>query len=658
MKKSKVMLFGAMALTAGLALAACGSSQSSNADKTYSYIFVSNPDTLDYITSTRDSTSSITTNLVDGLLENDQYGNLIPSMAESWTVSKDGLTYTYKIRQGAKWYTSEGEEYADVTAHDFVTGLKYAADKKAENLYLVQDSIKGLADYVEGKSSDFGTVGVKAVDDYTLQYTLNQPETYWNSKTTASILSPVNEAFLKSQGDDFGSVTPSSILSNGPYLFKSFTSKSLIEFEKNPNYWDKDKVKIEKVKLSFFDGSDQDSIARGFLDGNYTDGRIFPTSSVFAELKKGNEDKITYTPQNSVTFYYLFNVNRQSYKQTMKQSDKEKTDSRAAMQNKDFRQAINFAFDRHAYAAQTNGEDGADRILRNTITPSNFVQVGDKNFGDIVNEKIVNYGKDWANINLNDGEQAFLNPDKAKEKFAKAKESLQAQGVTFPIHLDMPVDQTATTKVQRVQSFKQSVEETLGTDNVVIDIQQLQKDEVLNITYFAETAAGEDWDISDNVGWSPDFADPSTYLDIIKPSVGENTKTYLGFDSGTDNAAAKTVGLNDYEKLVTEAGNETTDVVKRYDKYATAQAWLTDSALIIPTTTLTGRPILSKMVPFTMPFAFSGNKGTSDPLLYKYLELQDKAVTVDEYQKAQDKWMKEKEESNKKAQEELAKHVK
>ena len=69
----------------------------------------------------------------------------------------------------------------------------------------------------------------------------------------------------------------------------------------------------------------------------------------------------------------------------------------------------------------------------------------------------------------------------------------------------------------------------------------------MNITYFAETAAGEDLDISDNVGWGPDFADPSTYLDIIKPSVGENTKTYFGFDSGTDNAAAKKVGLNDYE---------------------------------------------------------------------------------------------------------------
>ena len=653
MKKSKVMLFGAMALTAGLALAACGSSQSSNADKTYSYIFVNNPDTLDYITSTRDSTSSITTNLVDGLLENDQYGNLIPSMAESWTVSKDGLTYTYKIRQGAKWYTSEGEEYADVTAHDFVTGLKYAADKKAENLYLVQDSIKGLADYVEGKSSDFGTVGVKAVDDYTLQYTLNQPETYWNSKTTASILNPVNEAFLKSKGDDFGSVTPSSILSNGPYLFKSFSSKSLIELDKNPNYWDKDNVKIEKVKLSFFDGSDQDSIARGFLDGNYTDGRIFPTSSVFAELKKGNEDKITYTPQNSVTFYYLFNVNRQSYKQTMKQSDKEKTDSRAAMQNKDFRQAINFAFDRHAYAAQTNGEDGADRILRNTITPSNFVQVGDKNFGDIVNEKIVNYGKDWANINLNDGKQAFLNPEKAKEKFAKAKESLQAQGVTFPIHLDMPVDQTAKLDVQQAGSFKQTVEETLGKENVVIDVIQLSPDEKDQATYFADTAEQKDYDI-DISGWGGDYSDPKTYLAILDPETGSQLKN-MGLSEGKDKEVKDKIGLADYKKRLDQADAEITDTQARYEKYAEAQAWLTDSALFLPVQSGGANPIFRKTVPFTGPFSFVGHKGNADN--YKYVELQKEPVTAKQYQELYEKWLKEKAESNKKAQEDLANHI-
>ena len=652
MKKSKALLLGAGILSASFLMAACSSAQS-NTDKTYSYVFASNPDTLDYITSTRGSTSSITTNLIDGLLENDKYGNLVPSMAESWTVSKDGLTYTYKIRQGAKWYTSEGEEYAEVTAHDFVTGLKYAADKKAENLYLVQDSIKGLADYVEGKTSDFETVGVKAVDDYTLQYTLNKPESYWNSKTTGGILSPVNEAFLKSKGDDFGSVTPSSILSNGPYLFKSFTSKSLIEFEKNPNYWDKDNVKIEKVKLSFYDGSDQDSLARGFLEGNYTDGRIFPTSSVFDQLKKGNEDKITYTPQDAVTFYYLFNVNRQSYNQTMKQTDKEKTDSRAAMQNKNFRQAINFAFDRHAYAAQTNGEDGADRILRSTVTPSNFVQIGGKNFGDAVNEKIVNYGSEWANVNLNDAQPAFLNADKAKAEFAKAKESLQAEGVTFPIHLDMPVDQTAKLDVQQASSFKQTVEETLGSENIVIDVIQLSPDEKDNATFFANTAEQKDYDI-DISGWSGDYSDPKTYLDLLDPDSGSQLKN-LGLTPGKDNDVKEKIGLSTYKKLLDEADKEVENTQVRYEKFAEVQAWLTDSALFLPVQSGGANPIFRKTVPFTGAFSFVGHKGDADN--YKYLELQKDPVTAKQYQELYEKWQKEKTESNKKAQEDLANHI-
>ena len=652
MKKSKALLLGAGILSASFLMVACSSAQS-NTDKTYSYVFASNPDTLDYITSTRGSTSSITTNLIDGLLENDKYGNLVPSMAESWTVSKDGLTYTYKIRQGAKWYTSEGEEYAEVTAHDFVTGLKYAADKKAENLYLVRDSIKGLADYVEGKTSDFETVGVKAVDDYTLQYTLNKPESYWNSKTTGGILSPVNEAFLKSKGDDFGSVTPSSILSNGPYLFKSFTSKSLIEFEKNPNYWDKDNVKIEKVKLSFYDGSDQDSLARGFLEGNYTDGRIFPTSSVFDQLKKGNEDKITYTPQDAVTFYYLFNVNRQSYNQTMKQTDKEKTDSRLAMQNKDFRQAINFAFDRHAYAAQTNGEDGADRILRNIVTPSNFVQIGGKNFGDAVNEKMVNYGTEWSNINLNDAQPAFLNADKAKAEFAKAKESLQAEGVTFPIHLDMPVDQTAKLDVQQASSFKQTVEETLGSDNIVIDVIQLSPDEKDNATFFTDTAEQKDYDI-DISGWSGDYSDPKTYLDLLDPESGSQLKN-LGLTPGKDNDVKEKIGLPTYKKLLDEADKEVENTQVRYEKFAEVQAWLTDSALFLPVQSGGANPIFRKTVPFTGAFSFVGHKGDADN--YKYVELQKDPVTAKQYQELYEKWQKEKVESNKKAQEDLANHI-
>jgi len=660
MKFSKVMALAGVTLLASGVLAACsGSGSSAKGEKTFSYVYETDPDSLNYLTTGKAAVANITSNVVDGLMENDRYGNFVPSMAENWSVSQDGLTYTYTIRKDAKWYTSEGEEYAPVKAQDFVTGLKYAADNKSEALYLVQESIKGLDAYVKGEVKDFSEVGIKAIDDQTVQYTLNKPESFWNSKTTMGILAPVNEEFLTSKGSDFAKATdPSSILYNGPFLLKSLVAKSSVEFEKNPNYWDKDNVHIDKVKLSFWDGQDTGKLADTFKDGGFSMARLFPTSAGYPELEKEFKDNIVYTPQDSATFLVGTNIDRQSYKYTSKTTDEQKTSTKKALLNKDFRQAIAFGFDRTAYASQVNGESGASKLLRNLFVPPTFVQADGKNFGELVKEKLVTYGDEWKDVNLDDAQDGLYNPEKAKAEFAKAKTALQAEGVQFPIHLDMPVDQTNTTKVQRVQSLKQSLEATLGTDNVVIDIQQLQKDEVLNVTYFAETAAGEDWDLSDNVGWSPDYIDPSTYLDIIKPSVGENTKTYLGFDSGTNNAAAKQVGLEDYEKMVVEAGNENTDVSKRYDKYAAAQAWLTDSALIIPTTSQTGRPMLSKMVPFTLPFAYSGNKGMSEALLYKYLELQDKPVTADEYQKAQDKWKKEKEESNKKAQEDLANHVK
>ena len=658
MKFSKVMALAGVTLLASGVLAACSGS-SAKGEKTFSYTYETDPDNLNYLTTGKAATSNITSNVIDGLMENDRYGNFVPSMAEDWSVSQDGLTYTYTIRKDAKWYTSEGEEYAAVKAQDFVTGLKYAADNKSEALYLVQDSIKGLDAYVKGKVKDFSEVGIKAIDDQTVQYTLNKPESFWNSKTTMGVLAPVNEEFLTSKGSDFAKATdPSSILYNGPYLLKSLVAKSSVEFEKNPNYWDKDNVHIDKVKLSFWDGQDTNKPAETFKAGGFSTARLFPTSASYPETEKEFKDNIVYTPQDSSTYLIGTNIDRQSYKYTSKTTDEQKTSTKKALLNKDFRQAIAFGIDRTAYTSQINGESGATKLLRNLFVPPTFVQADGKNFGELVKEKLLTYGDEWKDVNLDDAQDGLYSPEKAKAEFAKAKTALQAEGVQFPIHLDMPVDQTSTTKVQRVQSLKQSLEATLGTDNVVVDIQQLQKDEVQNVTYFAESAAGEDWDLSDNVGWTPDFADPSTYLDIIKPSVGENTKTYLGFDAGTNNAAAKQVGLEDYEKMVVEAGNENTDVSKRYDKYAAAQAWLTDSALIIPTASQTGRPMLSKMVPFTLPFAYSGNKGMSEALLYKYLELQDKPVTADEYQKAQDKWKKEKEESNKKAQEDLANHVK
>ena len=657
MKKSKVLaLAGVSLLSVGLLVACSSSSKGNNTSTSYNYVYTADPETLDYVTSGKASTADFVTNGVDGLLENDQYGNFVPSIAESWTVSKDGLTYTYKIRKDAKWYTSEGEEYGDVTAQDFVTGLKHAADKKSEALYLVQQSVKGLDDYVNGKTTDFSTVGVKAVDDHTLQYTLNQPEPYWNSKTTSQVLWPINAEFLKKQGDKFGQSTdPTSILYNGPFLMKSITAKSAVEYQKNENYWDKENVHIDTIKLSYFDGQDQDALARNFKDGALTLARLYPTSSNFAGIEKDFKDYIFFTSPSAGVAVMSVNIDRQSYNHTSKTTDAQKSSTKKAILNKDFRQALSFAIDRTSYSAQINGEEGAPYAVRNTYVPPTFVQVGEKSFGDVVEEKVAALGEEWKGVQLEDGQDGLFNAEKAKAEFAKAKVALQAEGVEFPIHLDLPVAQTSKPMVNRAQSLKQSVEKTLGAENVVVDIQQMSEDDLYNITYYAPNAAGEDWDISTAVGWNPDYQDPSTYLDILKTTSTETTKTYLGFE-GTDNAAAKQVGLDEFDRLVNEAGKETSDIVTRYEKYAAAQAWLTDNSLVVPLMANPGAaPFISRIEPFSGAYGQTGSKTGST--YFKRIKVQNEVVTKKDYEAARKKWLEEKEESNAKAQKDLESHV-
>ena len=655
MKSKKWLLTAGVVLSTTALLVACGKAdKEADAPTTFSYVYAVDPASLDYSIATRTSTTDVIGNVIDGLMENDQYGNVIPSLAEDWSVSKDGLTYTYKLRKGVKWYTSEGEEYAEVTAHDFVTGLKHVADGKSDGVSLIQNSIKGLDAYMTGETNDFSTVGVKALDDYTVEYTLNKPESFWNSKVTTATMLPVNEEFLKASGKDYGAVTPAGILYNGPYFLKTLTSKSLIEYEKNPNYWDKEKVKIEKIKLTYYDGSDQESLIRSFSSGAYTTARLFPSSSNFASTLEQYGDKITYSPQDSSSYYFTFNVNRQSFNKTAKTSEEQKTSTKEAMLNKDFRQAINFAFNRHSYAAQLNGEDGADKIIRNSLVPDNFVQAGGKNFGQIAQAELVNYGEQWKDVELVDGKDSIYNPDKAKAAFEKAKKDLEAKGVTFPIHLDVPVEQTDTIAVQQSNSFKQSIESTLGAENVVIDVLQMTDNEKETITSQARVPSQKDYDLN-STGWAPSYQDPASYLNIMDPKSGSAMK-HLGITKGKDKDVVAKLGLDQYKKLLDDADSETTNLEERYEKYAKAQAWLTDSSLLMPTASSGGSPVVSNVVPFSKPYSQVGIKG--DPYIFKGMRLQKEIVTTKEYEEALKKWQKEKLESNGKYQKELEKHIK
>ena len=653
MIKMKKRLIGTgLVLATGILLSACG--QSNTDTSTYSSTFSANPTTFNYLLDYYADNTAVITNLVDGLLENDSYGNLVPALAEDWSVSADGLTYTYKLRKDAKWYTADGEEYASVKAQDFVTGIKYAADNKGQAMDLIQNSIKGLNDYVTGVTNDFSTVGVKALDDYTVEYTLTRPEPYWNSKTTNSILFPVNEEFLKSKDKDFGTLTPDSILYNGPYLLKDFTSKSSIEYVKNPHYYDHDKVTIEKVKLAYFDGSDQEMTIRNFESGAYSIAGVYPNSSNYAKTKEKYQDNIVYSLQDKTSWYFNFNVNRKTYNHTAKTTDEQKKSAQTAILNKNFRQAINFGIDRTAYSAQSNGEEAASKTLRNTLVPPTFVQVGDKTFGEVTASKLVNYGTEWSGINLADAQDAYFNKEKAQAKFAEAKKELEAQGVTFPIHLDVPVDQTNKNAVSGMNSVKQTLETVLGSDNIVIDVQQLSTDDFGNVAFLAPNPAARDYDLNFD-GWVGDYQDPSTYLDPFNAETGFYLKIF-GLDAKEDQELIKSLGLDTYTQLLKEADAENKDVAKRYEKYAEAQAWMIDNSLVMSAMSNGGTASVTKVTPFTRAYSLVGIKGDGNN--YKYMKLQKDPVTKKQFDEAKAKWEEESKKAIEKSQKEFENHVK
>ncbi|MDV4519792.1 peptide ABC transporter substrate-binding protein [Enterococcus faecium] len=651
----------ALLLVSAVMLGACGSnakgsssSKKSDLVSEYSSVYVTDLETLDYTFSSRKTNSDHYTNFVEGLLENDQYGNLKGDMAKTWEVSDDGLTYTYHLRKGIPWVDSEGNEYgADVTANDFVTGLKHAVDVQSQTLYIVADSIKGLSDYIDGKTNDFSTVGVKAVDDYTLQYTLNKPEPFWNSKTTYGILYPINEEFLKSKGKDFGKPTPDSILYNGPFILANNTAKSVIEYTKNESYWDPKNVHLDTVKWTYNDGSDPDGLFKSYENGELSLARVYPNSPGYKDVTKAYPDGVTWSQTGGSTYNLTFNFNRGTFDATSKTTDKEKEDTQKAILDRNFRLAILFGFDKKSYNAQSVGEEGANKALRNTLVPTDFVEIGGKPYGDTVASKLKALDSDaFGDVNLSDGQDGYYNADKAKEYMEKAKTELEAKGVQFPIHLDMPVEETSEISVNMVKSLKKSVETSLGSDNVVVDVQLLNEDKYLAATYQATTGQAGDFDITNASGWGPDYTDPSSYLNIYDSRKGDMIHT-LGLEAsavvqGTDpsTAAKKAINLPEYDALLDKAAAITDDLDARYTAYADAEAWLLDNALQVPIYADGGTPRVTNVVPFSGPYGWAGIAANK----LKYVEVQSDIVTTDQYDKAKKAWETKKEETAKEAE--------
>lgn len=606
--------------------------------------------TLDYVYNNKSSNGDYVNNFVEGLLTQDNHGKLVPGMASEWSCNDDASEWYFTIRDDAVWSTSAGEEYDAVTAEDFVTGLKHAVDSKSETLGLVADLIVGLREYSDG-TGKWEDVGIKA-DGNQLTYTLTGPCGYFDGMTTYTILWPINAEFLESKGSDFGAVEPDSILYNGCYILSSLVPAQEVRFDANPNYYDAKNVFVQHVVVTYSDGKDPAQNFNMFVNGEVTSTTVNQSLpevvAKAAELYPDNQYKSMTT---ATSYWGAFNWDRQMYAlyndpsvSTTSKTDAQKADAKAAILNADFRRAVYAAYSAHAVEAITLGEEHADGVIRNTLVPYTFQTTSDgRTYGSIVEKYAAELVADYEGIDLNDGHDAWYNPELAKTFAERAKEELGDSVSEWPIHIDVPVYAASENQKNMQLAMKKSVEDAIG-DYAVIDLQFLEGNSSVYYSSFYNMPTGEEnsIDLVFGAGWGPDYGDPLTYLHCFDIHDGDMLN-YSGINiesqgqSDEQKAVLETLGLNEVQEIVDQATAATGD--ERIELFAKAEAMLLTNGILRPYSTSGANISISKVKPFTVGYGLYGQAAYNQVPYFKYMQLLDEPVTAAEYEAAKEAWM-------------------
>jgi len=533
----------------------------------YSLGYASDPKTWDVLATARAADSEAIVNTYDGLYEYDCEGTLQPALALSHTVTdnEDGTqTYTFTLRQGVKWVDSQGRQVDTVTADDFVAGMQHMLDTASQLGYLAYEAaqIVGSYEYYAGETTDFATVGVKAVDDYTLEYTLAQPCSFFLTMLGYGIFAPLSRSYYESQGGKFGAEFDAaaesynygkdvdSIAYCGPYIVTNATTENTIVFSANKSYWNAENITMKTITWKYNDGEDTLKAYNDCMAGTIDGAALNPSSTTKAK-EDGVFDELAYVSScDATSFMGFYNLNRAAFANfndsttaASPKDDDAKVRTDAAIKNVHFRRALSMSLDRGAYNAQTQGEDLKLTSLRNCYTPGNFVYLEEEvtvsingtdktyaagtYYGQIMQDQIDADGVKitvWdptaeAGVGSSDGFDGWYNATNAKEEMAKAVEELKAQGIEItkenPIQLDLPFFSGSEIYANRANSYKQSLETSLDGLVKVNLVTCEDSDAWYYAGYYGSTGSEMNYDIYDVSGWGPDYGDPQTYLDTF-----------------------------------------------------------------------------------------------------------------------------------------------
>jgi len=580
----------------------------------YKTVYAQELQTLNYLATNKTEEFALDANLVDTLVDYDKYGVIQPCLAESWKSSEDGLTWTFNLRKGVKWVDLEGAEVAETTANDFVSAAKYlltpANESSTANLFY--GVIKNAEAYFNGEITDFAEVGVKAIDDYTLEYTLKEAIPYFESMLTYVCFFPAYGPFLEEMGDSFGT-SNSALLYNGAYILTEFEPQMRRILTKNAAYWDKDNVFIETLNYKY--NKEASALEGEMYKRGETSMAIVPPASLDEWLNDPVlKDQVRPDKLGSYTYFYVFN-----FKPNF-DAEYEPENWNKAVNNTNFRKSIMSGFNRVATMTTEDPVNPEYRII-NSITPPNFASQNGIDYTQTGNLKALL-------------EKEFFSEDEAKAYRDKAKEELTAAGATFPIKVLMPYNTNGSSWANEAQVLKQQLEALLGSDYIQVTLLPHAPTGFLD-----GTRRSGNYGIM-KVNWGPDYADPQTYTD---PFARDGNYNFLEFTTDVDASGKNSYEV--YEGMVNEAKGEFVDLTKRYELFANAEAMLIENAFVMPYNVSGGNGyVASKVHPFESqysPFGVSSERWKGQKLLAKPMNTIEFKAARDEWQVARDAALKE-----------------
>lgn len=653
---------GAAALSTAAAglLSSCGGSSAGGTaatgdSTTYTVLYARQPATLNYLICSADPDLYHGTHCVDTLVEYDSRGKIREGLATSWEWDADTLTWTFHLRD-ENWVDYTGAVLGPVTAQDFVDALAYLLDPDyaSGTASLVIPYVAGAEDYynycvwrnnanngtvaedgtryaidaagtvtltaADGSTTtcpavDFSSVGVCAVDEHTLTYTLNYDFPGFLSLLNYAPFEPAYGPMLAELGDQF-CTSAETACSCGAFYLAEYTPLESWVMKKNPENYDKDNVYIDTIRYIYNQEaliSGPEMVRRGEIDQATISSDILDSWLADDTTK----DMVSMErPETGKSYFYFFNFlpyahQFPNWNTTGVDAQYQPDNWAKAVNSTNFRKAFLYAINPAVTLAVTAPE-GYENYKLHTITPPSFC----------ANSKGVDYTECGALANVTD----HFNEATAKQYRDAAVQELTAAGATFPIKVQYPYNPAVVDWDKQCQVFKQQVEGVLndGFDFVEIIITQGPSDNFLN----AVRRAGAYEFMS--YYWGADYSDPETEVYPFYQEAGDRGTCYAFLRTGVEDGiiTGETAGyVMTYMDMVEKAKAITADLDARYAAFAEAEAYLIENALVIPLSLPVPPYIATRLNLWEgqyAPTGFSTNR-------LKGIHILDHYVSMDEY---------------------------